>query len=240
MTLFKFTAIRSLGVISGFCVALLAPSMASAVIIDSFANAVSVARTKTETPGTDSTTQLNLSGVVNTGDRTTSATLTTFGAGPGTSAATVTIGGGFLVYNEDSGITGGFELSYEDFGLLDLSPNGTVFQVPIVFNDGGGTFTLSLSDGVTTETEDHVVADGVLGAVNILTNAANFGAVINLAAITKIVFTFVGADAATDLTLGDPGLQITSVPEPSSLALVFTGLGFAGVYFRRRRKSLTA
>ena len=30
------------------------------------------------------------------------------------------------------------------------------------------------------------------------------------------------------------------VPEPSSLAITLTGLGFAGVYFRRRRKQLTA
>ena len=71
MTSFKFSALRSLGIISGLCLAMLTPSIASALIIDSFQNANAISRVNPLTNGTSAAAlEPGLSGVINTGGQT--------------------------------------------------------------------------------------------------------------------------------------------------------------------------
>jgi len=226
MTSIKFTAFRSLGLISGLCLALLAPSAATAGVIDSFTEDV------TPTPLTSSgvanvSAQGGLASVIG-GDRTTTVLRT---SGAGTVGAEVLTGLGLFTFNSPATAAGKFTLAYLNLGGISVGPG---FTIPIVFNDLGGVFSVSVEDGMGSISNNGLgtaIGAGVTGNFAIaLVGFANY------ADIVKLTIMFQGV-TGSDLTIGPVGI---AVPEPSSLAIALTGLGFAGVYFRRRRNQLTA
>ena len=240
MTSFKFR-VRSLGIMSGLCLAMLTPSIASAIIIDSFTNAKIVTRTANlpYNVATSGGLESGLSGVVNTGDRTASVQILT-----GSTTTSVNreskldIGGGELAFSNSTGVLGKFTIAYTNIGVVDASATGSALFFQITENDAGGTFQLTLSDGTNTQTASQGLAAALLGTVTFQINAGNFGT-ITRSAITSITLMFTAAAVGGDLSL-ENGINLATVPEPSSLAIALTGLGLAGVYFRRRRKQLTA
>ena len=241
MTSFKFSALRSLGIISGLCLAMLTPSIASALIIDSFQNANAISRVNPLTNGTSAAAlEPGLSGVINTGDRQISASKLAGSVANAGRGARLTIGSGDLALSNDTGIFGSFDLNYTNIGTVDASAAYTVVKFIVNDNDAsGGTFTLTLgSDGPVTNSKDFTLPGNTLGVISFLTNAANFPTV-NLAAITSISLSYVATGQSGDLGI-EGGLMLATVPEPSSLAIALTGLGLAGVYFRRRRNQLSA
>lgn len=236
----KFTTFRSLGIISGLCLAMLAPSIASAMVIDAFTDFESVTRARPAADGTTTAaTQVGLGGVINGGDRTASVSILAGSVNTSGRATRLGISAGELGFSNDTGIIGSFTLSYSNIGAVDASAPMSALSFIVIDNDAsGGTFSLELGDGMNSATDTKVLPGLALGQINFLINPANYGAV-NLGAITSIVFSYTSAAQSGDLAIRN-GLNLTTVPEPSSIAIALVGFGMAGVYFRRRRKQLTA
>lgn len=244
MTSFKFSGVRSLGIISGLCLAMLTPSIASALLIDNFSNAELVVRSAASGVGTTTNMiQTNLTGVVNTGDRQAQVSIINpLGTPLISRESSLDIGGGVLGFSNDTAVRGTFDLFYTDIGTIDASAIGQVLAFEVDDNDlAGGVFTLTLKDAQGDFDTTTVALPGTyLGALSIAINTTTFDNVfLNLAGITSINFSYAAAAQSGDLALVN-GLDLTTVPEPSSLAIALTGLGLAGVYFRRRRNQLSA
>lgn len=254
MTLFKFTALRSLGLISGVCISLLSPSTGFALMLDNFetvltgGNALSIypgdtLRVTGVAPATVlSDVQTSVVGVAGLGTRTTSLTRT---SSSGTQNATLFVDDlpapNQLAFNSSNGLAATFTLDYKDFGSIGGALDFSVLNVLSfeVINFGpGGTFTLTLDDSTPNpNSATLVLGNGDQGTKFIPISAALFPNV-TLSDVTKVTFSYTGL-TSSDITISG-ALQATIVPEPSSLALALTGLGMAGVYFRRRRKQLIA
>lgn len=241
MTSFKFTALRSLGLIGGVCLAMLTPSIASALLIDNFTNSVQVSRTANlayNTP-TVGPLEVGLSGVINSGSRQASVQIVTGSTTTNVNRTSkLDISGGELAFSNDTGVIGKFSLNYTNIGVVDASATGAGLFFQILQNDTGGAFILTLSDGTFTNSANQNLAANTLGQVLFSISAANFPT-INRAAVTSIMLMFTAGGLGGDLGL-ENGINLSSVPEPSSLAIALTGLGFAGVYLRRRRNQMTA
>ena len=113
----------------------------------------------------------------------------------------------------------------------DTDPTGENGQV---------CYTLTLVD-----TLDNSFSKTILSAVNSNNGAVGIfhlnlfsAAGVDLTSINTIMFDveakFFGADTNVQF------LRSTAIPEPSSFVIALTGLGIAGVYFRRRRNQLSA
>lgn len=238
MTSFKFTAFRSLGVIIGFCLALLAPSVASALVLDNFQGLLTgspVTRT-TVSPGATIVPQgPGLIGVLG-GNRVSTISLDSFTGGSSIFKTTMlSIGGGGLFFASTSGVIGHFKEEYAFSSPMNVAfPEGSTFlKLDIQTIGVSGLFTVILSDGGPQQMVTQVASTAGIKMFNLS------GVGVNLNALTYIAVKYQGEPGAT-LELGGTGFELVTVPEPSSLAIALTGLGMAGVYLRRHRKQLIA
>ena len=150
-------------------------------------------------------------------------------------------GFGNLVYNEGgAGLGAGAGVDISDGGTSNVitfaydtdvtGQNGNVCYA-LTLDDGTNSFTVTISSSATS--------GGGSGDTGVFFLNLFSAAGVDLTAITSILFeveakTF-GADTNVQFLQ-----STTTVPEPSSLAIALTGLGMAGVYFRRRRKQMNA
>lgn len=240
MTSFKFTALRSLCMVSGLCLAMLTPSIASAMLIDDFTNFDLVSRAANQELGTTTgPLQVGLSGVINGGNRQVSVEMLSKTNTSSFNTTTLGIDGGQLFFGNSSGITGKFTAVYTNIGTVDASQPNSALSFDILNNDlAGGTLQLTLNDGMNSSSSNEIIPGSTFGKVSFIINPANYAGV-NLAAVTSLTLMYTAAEQSGDFAL-EGGFNLTTVPEPSSLALVLTGLGMAGVYFRRRRKQVIA
>jgi len=205
----------------------LAPSTVTAAVIDTFTEDVAPTPLNS-TVAPNVSIQGGLASVIG-GDRTTTVERT---SGVGTVNAEVLTSLGQFTFNSPATGAGRFTLDYLTLGGVSVGP---MFTIPIVFNDLGGVFFVSVEDGVAGMSSNG--AGTVLGAGVLGNFAIMLAGTADYMDIVRLTITFQGI-TASDLTIGPSSTGV--VPEPSSLAIALTGLGFAGVYFRRRRNQLTA
>ena len=232
----QFTAFRSLGLISGLCLAVLAPSTASAALVDSFTDnfAPSIVTDIEGGGSTSGATQTGLPSVFNTPFSSRDITVeATSGPGGGSVTARILTGIQVFSYSSPDFTEGYFELTYSDLGGFDLDLNQVV--IPVVSNDNGGIFTVTVTDTFAASSSGMAVLAGFGTTGDIVVALAGLA---NFTSIDKLVIRFDG-EIATDMSFGTVN-TITAIPEPSSLVVALTGLGLVGMFVRRRRNRLTA